>query len=217
MKKKIISLCLSLGLVLGASTVAFAAETTKEVTGTGSVTEAIIDVEIPTEFEFQIDPFNIANNGKVVTSAITIENKSNVPVEIQMSKLKGTVAGSAKLVNAIEAESSTLDAFLWIGNVTPTFDKSSGDIISVKPGATYSEAKNSKQVVTTEESSETISMGSLLQATYEDGSYTATNAKGKMYLGVMGDVNTVADWSEADSIQVTATFTVVPKVVGTVK
>lgn len=217
MKKKIISLCLSLGLVLGASTVAFAAETTKEVTGTGSVTEAIIDVEIPTEFEFQIDPFNIANNGKVVTSAITIENKSNVPVEIEMSKLKGTPAGNVKLVNAISAESTDLDAFLWVGTVVPTFDKTSGDIISVKPGAAYSEAKNSKQVVTESESSEKISLGSLLQATYEGETYTATNAKGKMYLGVMGDVNSVLDWSESDSIQVTATFTVVPKVVGTVK
>ena len=75
-----------------------------------------------------------------------------------------------------------------------------------------------QQVVTGNEGTEVVSMGNLLEATYtEDGDYSATNAKGKMYLGVLGDVRTVDGWAEDDGIEITATFSVQPKAVGSVK
>lgn len=223
MKKKLISLLLTCGMVIGTSTVAFAASNDgsagTDVTASGAVEVAIIDVEIPTAIDFKIDPYNIGGQGEIATSVMTIENKSNVPVKIKMSKLKGTPGGNANLVaSAPAADSTSNDVFLWVGAVTPTFDKTSGDITSCKAAA-YSEAKNQKQVVTTTEATEAVDMGSLIQATYVDGSYDSTNAKGKMYLGIIGDVNTYAEdgWTADDSVSVTATFSVEPQVVGSVK
>lgn len=228
MNKKLVSALLTMSIFLGTSSVAMAATidnssaTEAELTVTGEVAPAIIDVEIPTTLGFKIDPFNIGKGGKVNTSVMTIENKSNVPVEVQMSKLKGTPTGSLNLVDSpaeLNNESENKDAFLWLGQLAVTPDKNEeGKFTSVKPLAAYSEAKNKQQVVTEIEGTEVVSMGNLLEATYnEDGNYSTTNAKGKMYLGVLGDVRTVDGWAEDDGIEITATFSVQPKAVGSVK
>lgn len=228
MNKKLISALLTMSIFLGTSSIAMAetidnsSTTEAELTVTGEVAPAIIDVEIPTTLGFKIDPFNVGKGGKVNTSVMTIENKSNVPVEIQMSKLKGESNGELNLVESPEAvtnEGEGKDAFLWIGQLAVTPDKNEeGKFTSVKPLAAYNEAKNKQQVVTGNEGSEVVSMGNLLEATYdESGDYSATNAKGKMYLGVLGDVRTVDGWAEDDGVEITATFSVQPKAVGSVK
>lgn len=228
MNKKLISALLTMSIFLGTSSIAMAetidnsSTTEAELTVTGEVAPAIIDVEIPTTLGFKIDPFNIGKAGKVNTSVMTIENKSNVPVEVQMSKLKGTASGDLNLVESpaeVTSEGDSKDAFLWIGQLAVTPDKNEeGKFTSVKPLSTYSEAKNKQQVVTEVEGSEVVSMGNLLEATYdESGDYSATNAKGKMYLGILGDVRTVDGWAEEDGVEITATFSVQPKAVGSIK
>lgn len=228
MNKKLISALLTMSIFLGTSSIAMAetidnsSTTEAELTVTGEVAPAIIDVEIPTTLGFKIDPFNVGKAGKVNTSVMTIENKSNVPVEVQMSKLKGSVSGDLNLVESpteVTDEGEGKDAFLWIGQLAVTPDKNEeGKFTSVKPLGAYNEAKNKQQVVTGNEGTEVVSMGNLLEATYtEDGDYSATNAKGKMYLGVLGDVRTVDGWAEDDGIEITATFSVQPKAVGSVK
>lgn len=228
MNKKLISALLTMSIFLGTSSIAMAetidnsSTTEADLTVTGEVAPAIIDVEIPTTLGFKIDPFNVGKAGKVNTSVMTIENKSNVPVEVQMSKLKGSVSGDLNLVESpteVTDEGDSKDAFLWIGQLAVTPDKNEeGKFTSVKPLGAYNEAKNKQQVVTEVEGSEVVSMGNLLEATYtEDGDYSATNAKGKMYLGVLGDVRTVDGWAEEDGVEITATFKVQPKAVGSVK
>ena len=228
MNKKLISALLTMSIFLGTSSIAMAetidnsSTTEAELTVTGEVAPAIIDVEIPTTLGFKIDPFNVGKAGKVNTSVMTIENKSNVPVEVQMSKLKGSVSGDLNLVESpteVTDEGEGKDAFLWIGQLAVTPDKNEeGKFTSVKPLGAYNEAKNKQQVVTGNEGTEVVSMGNLLEATYtEDGDYSATNAKGKMYLGVLGDVRTVDGWAEDDGVEITATFSVRPKAVGSVK
>ncbi len=228
MNKKLISALLTMSIFLGTSSIAMAetidnsSTTEAELTVTGEVAPAIIDVEIPTTLGFKIDPFNVGKAGKVNTSVMTIENKSNVPVEVQMSKLKGSVSGDLNLVESpteVTDEGEGKDAFLWIGQLAVTPDKNEeGKFTSVKPLGAYNEAKNKQQVVTGNEGTEVVSMGNLLEATYtEDGDYSATNAKGKMYLGVLGDVRTVDGWAEDDGVEITATFSVQPKAVGSVK
>lgn len=223
--KKLLAMIMTMSMILGTACMA-SAETNNgsagtDVTGSGSTEAAIIDVEIPTTFTFKVDPFNTEGTGSsVTTTAMTIENKSNVPVEIQMTKLKGTSTGTnaATFATAPLTDSTDKNVFLWVGPVVPTFDKSSGDIASVKQSA-YTEKTYSKNIVSATESQETISLGTLLQATYESGSYKETNAKGKMYIGINGAANSNSEkaWESADSIEVTATFNVVPKVVGSVK
>ena len=228
MNKKLISALLTMSIFLGTSSIAMAetidnsSTTEADLTVTGEVAPAIIDVEIPTTLGFKIDPFNVGKAGKVNTSVMTIENKSNVPVEVQMSKLKGSVSGDLNLVESpteVTDEGDSKDAFLWIGQLAVTPDKNEeGKFTSVKPLVAYNEAKNKQQVVTKVEGSEVVSMGNLLEATYtEDGDYSATNAKGKMYLGVLGDVRTVDGWAEEDGVEITATFKVQPKAVGSIK
>lgn len=230
MNKKLVSALLTMSIFLGTSSVAMAATidnsttTEAELTVTGEVAPAIINVEIPTSLGFKIDPFNIGKGGKVNTAVMTIENKSNVPVEIQMSNLKGTpsTSGALKLVESpseLTNEGNSKDAFLWIGQLAVTPDKNEeGKFTSVKPLSTYNEAKNKQQVVTKTKGTETVSMGNLLEATYnEEGNYSATNAKGKMYLGVLGDVRTVEGWTDKDGVAITATFSVQPKAVGSIK
>ncbi|WP_055071327.1 hypothetical protein [Clostridium massiliamazoniense] len=228
MNKKLISALLTMSIFLGTSSIAMAetidnsTTTEAELTVTGEVAPAIINVEIPTTLGFKIDPFNIGKAGKVNTSVMTIENKSNVPVEIQMSKLKGSASGDLNLVESpaeVTNEGDSKDAFLWIGQLAVTPDKNEeGKFTSVKPLGAYNEAKNKQQVVTGTEGSEVVSMGSLVEATYdEEGDYSATNAKGKMYLGILGDVRTVDGWAEEDGVEITATFTVQPKAVGSIK
>ncbi len=228
MNKKLISALLTMSIFLGTSSIAMAetidnsSTTEAELTVTGEVAPAIINVEIPTTLGFKIDPFNVGKAGKVNTSVMTIENKSNVPVEVQMSKLKGSVSGDLNLVESpteVTDEGEGKDAFLWIGQLAVTPDKNEeGKFTSVKPLGAYNEAKNKQQVVTGNEGTEVVSMGNLLEATYtEDGDYSATNAKGKMYLGVLGDVRTVDGWAEEDGVEITATFSVQPKAVGSIK
>lgn len=217
---------MTMGMVLGNGVLASAESNDgtsgTEVTGTGSTDPAIINVEIPTSFDFKVDPFNIGKNGTVYSSAMTIENKSNVPVEIQMTKLKGEVAGdeAATLASApILADSTDKEAFLWVGPVLVTLDKSSGDITTVKPSL-YDAKKYADNIVSDSESDKTISLGTLLEATYNEGSYVSTNqTRGKMYIGVNGSANTNSStaWADDDKISVTATFNVIPKAVGTVK
>ncbi|MFR5265955.1 hypothetical protein [Clostridium sp.] len=228
MNKKLISALLTMSIFLGTSSIAMAetidnsSTTEAELTVTGEVAPAIINVEIPTTLGFKIDPFNVGKGGKVNTAVMTIENKSNVPVEIQMSKLKGESNGELNLVESpteVTDEGDSKDAFLWIGQLAVTPDKNEeGKFTSVKPLVAYNEAKNKQQVVTGNEGSEVVSMGNLLEATYtEDGDYSATNAKGKMYLGILGDVRTVDGWAEEDGVEITATFKVQPKAVGSIK
>lgn len=228
MNKKLISALLTMSIFLGTSSIAMAetidnsSTTEAELTVTGEVAPAIINVEIPTTLEFKIDPFNVGKGGKVNTAVMTIENKSNVPVEIQMSKLKGESNGELNLVESpteVTDEGDSKDAFLWIGQLAVTPDKNEeGKFTSVKPLAAYNEAKNKQQVVTGNEGNEVVSMGNLLEATYdESGDYSATNAKGKMYLGILGDVRTVDGWAEEDGVEITATFSVQPKAVGSIK
>lgn len=228
MNKKLISALLTMSIFLGTSSIAMAetidnsSTTEAELTVTGEVAPAIINVEIPTTLGFKIDPFNVGKGGKVNTAVMTIENKSNVPVEIQMSKLKGESNGELNLVESpteVTDEGDSKDAFLWIGQLAVTPDKNEeGKFTSVKPLAAYNEAKNKQQVVTGNEGNEVVSMGNLLEATYdESGDYSATNAKGKMYLGILGDVRTVDGWAEEDGVEITATFSVQPKAVGSIK
>ena len=174
MNKKLISALLTMSIFLGTSSIAMAetidnsSTTEAELTVTGEVAPAIINVEIPTTLEFKIDPFNVGKGGKVNTAVMTIENKSNVPVEIQMSKLKGESNGELNLVESpteVTDEGDSKDAFLWIGQLAVTPDKNEeGKFTSVKPLAAYNEAKNKQQVVTGNEGNEVVRYGKFIRS-----------------------------------------------------
>ncbi len=87
--KKLVSVLLTLALILGTSSTAFADDTSDKegtINGDSTVTNPVFNFNVPTTTDFAFNPFEVGDDGSQISSAdIFVINKSSIPVQVSFT------------------------------------------------------------------------------------------------------------------------------------
>jgi type 1 fimbria pilin len=168
-----------------------------EVTGAGAQAEMTIDINMPTEFDYILNPYEIENKAQVYAPTCSITNNGNTGIKVTLTSAvakieTGTGGTAATLATApITSTSTKKEAFLWINCDAETKD--------VKEE--YEAKSDSNKVVSATAKAVNVSLGVLNAGGGDDATGNVLKFK------VDGSLNGNASWTADDKITVTPIFT----------
>ncbi|MCI8371867.1 MAG: hypothetical protein HFI75_05645 [Lachnospiraceae bacterium] len=236
MKKKVLVSALTMAMVLDSSFSTFAAgsidDMTKaaagqDVVGDSTVQEPVIDVDVPTDANFAINPFGVVYTDTSVTPSVTsdaviyspvrqIQSNSNVDIAVNVSELKAESSTVTMASKDITAKDTAKSVFLYMdmvvsgeGVLADQYDsRSSNQLVIPQVGGSDSKAKPASK-----------SNAALLKANDDtnanDDSFALFKISGS---AVANPTKTNSDktitndpWSTSDAVKVTIKFTFTPQ------
>ncbi len=159
-QKKLLSALLTLALVIGTCTTAFAANdpTSGTIEGDSTVTNPVFKFLVPTEVDFAFNPFEIGDVGSQITSGdLYVINKSSIPVQVSFDYKLTAASG-------VIVESSASDV------TTTTEDKEM--FMTAVPAATVSAATSGSALATTGSAITWSTSAAVLSTTGTDANIT---------------------------------------------
>lgn len=211
--KKLLATLLATSMVFGA-TMSVMAEAVTDADESGAFTSSAsqdsvitcpeINITVPTTVSLELDPFNIAGEGQVVSDDQFITNESNVAISVGMGIYATKKTDECEIVFAtapLKGTETTKTAFIYSEIVKATGADTAG---------TYAEAYDSKSTAvfplaygTAEKYTKKANM-----LVMDKGSDTATYASYK-FQGSLATKNVKA-WADTDVVNVTVVFNFVP-------
>jgi hypothetical protein len=191
---------ISTGATVNSTTSATAAGT-YSIEGKGTQADIAISIDIPTEFDFILNPYKVEGKDAIISPECTITNKSDVGIKVSLISIKGTIAAGSDAIFATQPISSTdgtsKKLFLWL-NV----DDGSGSGYATS----YDSTKHGVRAVLKSTDTTILPESELGTLAYKNATIGTTTLKYKLE----GSINSNATWTEEDTVTVTPVFSFTP-------
>lgn len=203
MNKRITSLVLAMGVMVGTSSV-FATPITDletlsniSVDVKGTVTLPIIKVTLPTTATFKIDPYNTAGKGQIASTEFKVINESDVAIDVILNEFKVTQK------DGIEKEKEIVLA--TTDKISPT---------SVKKDVFIHLDVKDVDFVAKDHAKRIVKVGKGLNEKLGEIAKKPTSGDAEeLVLNFAGVVNSNAIWAADDEISIVPVFKIAPQVV----
>lgn len=115
--KKSITKVLICSTILGSAIPIFATEKTTDMTINGEVQATVVSFTVPQSISFVLNPNGETSEERFISPQFTIENSSNAPIDVFISKLDNALDSSHSFIN-VESTKYSLDEWFKLDKTT---------------------------------------------------------------------------------------------------